>query len=156
LQCPHCKAAQPIIDRLIAASPDAKLIFQPFPLPMHPWALKAADFADCVSQQNPDAFWKFINNVYEAQSEITDADADKRFAEMATTAGVDGAKASACSTKPETNARVQRSIELGKEVGVSGTPTLFINGRKVQAVTDTPFEQLKAMVDFEATQGAKK
>ena len=56
--------------------------------------------------------------------------------------------------------RVEKSIELGKEVGVNGTPTLFINGRRVQAIADTPFEQLKAMVDYEVkaggTAGAKK
>jgi protein-disulfide isomerase len=156
LQCPHCKAAQPVIDKLIAASPNAKLVFQSFPLPMHPWAMKAAEYADCVSQQNPDAFWKFINSIYDAQAEITEANADTKLTDLANAAGADGAKAAACSTRPEVSARVQKSIELGKEVGVSGTPTLFINGRKVQGITDTPFEQLKAMVDYDAGQAAKK
>ncbi|MCU1307088.1 MAG: oxidoreductase [Acidobacteriaceae bacterium] len=156
LQCPYCKTAQPIIDKLIAESANAKLIFQAFPLPMHPWAKKAAEYADCVAQQNQGAFWKFINSVYDAQSDITEATADEKFKSLATAAGVDAAKASACSTQPGTAARIEKSMDLGKEVGVSGTPTLFINGRKVQSIANTPIEQLKAMIDFEATQSAKK
>jgi len=156
LQCPYCKNAQPIIDKLIAESPNAKLIFQAFPLPMHPWAKKAAEYADCVAQQDQDAFWKFINSVYDAQADITEASADEKLKSLATAAGVDAAKVSACSTQPETAARIEKSMDMGKEVGVSGTPTLFINGRKVQSIANTPLDQLKAMVDFEATQAAKK
>jgi protein-disulfide isomerase len=156
LQCPYCKTAQPIIDKLIAESPNAKLVFQAFPLPMHPWAKKAAEYADCVAQQDQGAFWKFINSVYDAQADITEAAADEKLKSLATAAGVDGANVSACSTQPGTAARIEKSIDLGKEVGVSGTPTLFINGRKVQSIANTPIDQLKAMINFEATQSAKK
>jgi protein-disulfide isomerase len=155
LQCPHCKVAQPIIDKLIAESPDAKLIFQPFPLPMHRWAMKAAEYADCVAQQNPDAFWKFISSVYESQSEITDALAEEKFKGLVTAAGVDAAKATACSAQGSTYLRVQKSIDLGKEIGVNATPTLYINGRKVLNISTTPLDQLKSMINFEATQPAK-
>jgi protein-disulfide isomerase len=157
LQCPHCKQSQPIIDKLLAESPNAKLIFQPFPIAsLHPWATKAAEFADCVSQQNPDAFWKFINSVYDAQAEIKEPEAEQRLTALATAAGVDGAKAATCAAQGNTYIKVQKSIDLGKEVGVSGTPTLFINGRKVQNISSTPFDQLKAMVQYEAQSGAKK
>jgi protein-disulfide isomerase len=156
LQCPYCKNAQPIIDKLIAESPNAKLIFQAFPLPMHPWAMKAAEYADCVAQQNQDAFWKFINSVYDAQADITEASADEKLKSLATAAGVDAAKVSACSTQPDTAARIEKSMDLGREVGVTGTPTLFINGRKVQNIANTPLDQLKAMINFEAGQSAKK
>jgi protein-disulfide isomerase len=47
-------------------------------------------------------------------------------------------------------------MDLGREVGVTGTPTLFINGRKVQNIANTPLDQLKAMINFEAGQSAKK
>jgi protein-disulfide isomerase len=157
LQCPHCKQAQPIIDKLISESPNAKLIFQPFPLAsLHPWATKAAEYADCVAQQNPDAFWKFVNSVYDAQAEIKEPEAEKKFAELAKAAGADPTKAAACAAQGNTFIKIQKSIDLGKSVGVSGTPTLFINGRKVQSITSTPFEQLKAMVDYEAQTNAKK
>jgi protein-disulfide isomerase len=155
LQCPHCKSAQPIIDKLIAESPNAKLIFQPFPLPMHKWAMKAAEYADCVAQQNPDAFWKFIHSVYDAQSEITDDGAEEKFKALATGAGADAAKASACASQGNTYLRVQKSIDLGKEVGVNATPTLYINGRKVLNISTTPLDQLKSMINYEVTQPAR-
>ncbi|MCU1284803.1 MAG: oxidoreductase [Acidobacteriales bacterium] len=157
LQCPHCKSSQPIIDKLIAESPNARLVFQPFPIAsLHPWATKAAEYADCVAQQNPDAFWKFTNSVYDAQADIKEPESEKKFLELATAAGVDGAKAATCAAQGNTYIKIQKSIDLGKEVGVSGTPTLFINGRKVQNVASTPFEQLKAMVAYEAPTTAKK
>jgi len=60
LQCPHCKDAQPVIEKLLAAEPNARFVFQNFPLPMHNWANKAASYADCVGRASNDAFWKFV------------------------------------------------------------------------------------------------
>ena len=66
LQCPHCKAAQPAIDRLLSEVPAARLVFEPFPLEaLHPWAFKAATYAQCVSDRKPRAFWTFIRSVYD-------------------------------------------------------------------------------------------
>ena len=48
LQCPACKAAQPAIEALVAAEPNARFVFQNFPLEMHNWAAKGAAYADCV------------------------------------------------------------------------------------------------------------
>ncbi len=48
--------------------------------------------------------------------------------------------------------RVNQGLELGKLLGVSGTPTLFINGRKIANVNGTPYELLKAIADYEASQ----
>lgn len=151
LQCPHCKVGQPIIDKLLQDFPDARLIFQPFPLAMHKWAMKAAAAAECVAQQNSAAFWKFIQSVYEAQETITEANADQTFAGLATAAGVNAQKTAACSASPDTARRVQQSLELGKAVGVNSTPTLFVNGRRVPGVKDVPYESLKALVTFAAS-----
>jgi len=71
LQCPHCKATQPTIDKLVAEDPNVRLVFQSFPLPTHDWAEKAAEYADCIGQTSGDAFWKFIQGVYDAQADIT-------------------------------------------------------------------------------------
>jgi protein-disulfide isomerase len=153
LQCPHCKAAQPAVEKLVADEPNARFVFQPFPLPSHDWAAKAAAYGDCVGRSNSEAFWKFVDAVYNAQSDITQANADEKLTALATQSGVKGADAAACAAKPETKARIDRSIELGKAVGVTGTPTLFINGRKVANIGGTPPEVLKAMVDFAAKEG---
>ena len=155
LQCPFCRSAQPIIDRLAGDIPDAKLVFQPFPLPMHKWAMRAASYAECAARQKPEAFWEFVNGVYDGQASITDANVEAKLAEVAASAGVDAAKTAACAEGPDIYLRIQQSIELGKSVGVNSTPTLFINGRKITGIADLPYAQLKAMVEFEVAEARK-
>lgn len=148
LQCPHCKEAQPTVDKLLNEEPSVKFVFQQFPLPSHEWAAKAAAYADCIGRSNNAAFWKFVNGTYAAQSEIMPANADEKLTGIADSAGVKGSDIAACAAKPETKTRIDQSVELGKAVGVNGTPTLFINGRKIANVNGTPFEILKGMVDY--------
>ncbi|MGA8272965.1 MAG: DsbA family protein [Candidatus Sulfotelmatobacter sp.] len=150
LQCPACKAAQPAIEALIAAEPNAHFVFQNFPLEMHNWAAKGADYADCVAQASTDAFWKFIAKTYETQADITAENADEKLTALADTAGVKGADIATCAKEPATKARVDTSIALGKSVNVTGTPTLFINGRSVGNISQVPAATLKALVDFAA------
>jgi protein-disulfide isomerase len=149
LQCPHCKAAQPAIDKLLSENSNVRLVFENFPLPMHDWATKAAEYADCVGRSSNDAFWKFIEGVYNAQSDITAANADDKLTALADQSGADGAAISTCAAKPETTSRVQRSVALGKILGVNSTPTAFINGRKV-SIGGLPEEVLNQLVDFAA------
>ena len=150
LQCPACKAAQPAIEALIAAEPNARFVFQNFPLEMHNWAAKGADYADCVAQASNDAFWKFIAKTYDGQADITAENADEKLTALADTSGVKGADIATCAKSPATKARVDTSIALGKSVNVTGTPTLFINGRSVGNISQIPAETLKALVDFAA------
>ena len=131
LQCPACKAAQPTIEQLVAAEPQARFVFQNFPLDMHNWAHKGADYADCVGRASNDAFWKFLSKTYEQQSNITAENVDEKLKAIATESGVNGDEIAACAAKPETRAHVDASIALGKQVEITGTPTLFINGRKI-------------------------
>jgi len=147
LQCPHCKEAQPTLDKLMAEDKNVRVIFQSYPLPMHDWAAKAAAYADCVGRSSNDAFWKFISSVYGAQTDITAANADEKLTALADAAGVKGADVAVCAAKPETTSRVEKSMALGKDLDVNSTPTLFINGRRVPAV---PYETLQKLVDFAA------
>jgi protein-disulfide isomerase len=151
LQCPHCKAAQPIVEKLAVDFPQVSLVFQQFPLPasLHPWAMKAALYADCAARMNKEAFWKYVDAVFENQGSIALATADDKLKELATASGLDGAKVAACSTTVETEARIQRSLDLGRALNVTSTPSVFINGRMVQAIANIPYEQLKALVQFE-------
>jgi protein-disulfide isomerase len=152
LQCPACKAAQPTIEGLIAAEPNARFVFQNFPLEMHNWAAKGAAYADCVGRASSDAFWKFIAKTYETQSDITAENADEKLTAIADGAGVKGADIAACAVKPDTKARVDASLALGKSVDVTGTPTLFINGRKVGSFDARMLDVYKRLVDFAAKQ----
>jgi protein-disulfide isomerase len=154
LQCPACKAAQPAIEGLIAAEPNARFVFQNFPLPeIHNWAAKGAAYADCVGQASSEAFWKFIARTYETQSDITAANADEKLTAIADGAGVKGADIAACANTPVTQANVDASLALGKSVNVTGTPTLFINGRSIGNIANVPADTLKGLVDFAAKEG---
>jgi protein-disulfide isomerase len=151
LECPHCKKAAPILDKLITDFPQVQLTFQQFPLPasMHPWALKAAEYADCAAQQNKTAFWKYIDTIFENQGSIAAATADDKLKELATATGLDATKLAACAVEPETQARVNKSLQFGQSLDVNQTPTVFINGRRVLGIGDIPYDQLKNLVQFE-------
>ena len=153
LQCPACKAAQPTIEALVAAEPNARFVFQNFPLEMHNWAAKGAAYADCVGRASNDAFWKFVSKTYETQADITAETADEKLTALADGAGVKGSDIAACALKPETKARIDASIALGKAVDVTGTPTLYINGRKVGSFDPRMSDIYKSLVDFAAKQG---
>ncbi|MFZ0759913.1 MAG: DsbA family protein [Candidatus Sulfotelmatobacter sp.] len=152
LQCPACKAAQPAVEGLIAAEPNARFVFQNFPLPMHNWAAKGAAYSDCVGRASNAAFWKFIAKTYETQSDITAENADQKLTALADGAGVKGAEIAACAATAATKARVDASMALGQKVNVTGTPTLFINGRSIGNVSEVPPDTLKALVEFAAKQ----
>jgi protein-disulfide isomerase len=150
LQCPACKAAQAPIEALVAAEPTARFVFQNFPLEMHNWAAKGAAYADCVGIASNDAFWKFVAKTYETQSDITAENADEKLTALADGAGVKGSDIAACAVKPETKAHVDASLALGKSVDVTGTPTLYINGRKIGSFDQRNAELYKALVEFAA------
>jgi protein-disulfide isomerase len=133
----------------LTENPNIHFVFQNFPLPMHNWAMKGAEYADCVGRASNDAFWKFIAAVYAAQSDITAENADQKLTELAETFGVNAKDVAGCAAKPETQARVEQSINLGKSVDVNATPTLFINGRPV-GVNGNNYDVLKQIVDFAA------
>jgi protein-disulfide isomerase len=150
LQCPACKAAQPAIEALMAAEPNVRLVFQNFPLEMHNWAAKGAAYADCVGRASSDAFWKFVAKTYETQADITAENADEKLTAIADGAGVKGADIAACAASADTKARVDASLAFGKSMEVTGTPTLFINGRRIGNVTNIPADVFKQLVEFAA------
>jgi len=153
-QCPHCKDAQPAIEKLLAAHPDVKFVFQNFPLAMHDWARKAASYADCIAQANkPDAFWKFVGDTFEAQGQITASNADEKLTAMADGAGVKGADIATCAALPATDGRVQKSIDLGNSAEVTSTPTFFINGRKIGSLSGVPDSVMTEILDFHSKEG---
>lgn len=151
LQCPHCKEAYPTIERLLKENPNIHFVYQNFPLPSHNWAEKAAEYADCVGHVSNEAFWKFVDGVFAAQEQITAENADEKLTGIADQSRVKGSDIAACATKPETQSRVQASVELGKSLDVNSTPTLFVNGRPV-GVNGNNYDVLKQLVDFSANE----
>jgi len=154
LQCPACKRAQPTIEKLMNDVPNAKLIFEQYPIPeLHPWAMTAAKYALCVDKQNKEAFWKFIDTVYQHQDEMEPMKVEQvepLLKGYAGDSGVNADQAEKCTKEPGIEAQIFSSQELGKEVGVTGTPTLFIGGRKIGNVGGIPYDTLKDITNFQA------
>ena len=154
LQCPACKRAQPTIDKLMNDEPNAKLIFEQFPLTsLHKWAMTASKYALCVQRQNKDGFWKFVDTVYQHQDEMQQQsveDAEKKLQQYAGEVGVNAEQVQKCTSDPSIVTEISNSQVLGKDVDVTGTPTLFIGGRKIANVGGIPYETLKAITDFQA------
>lgn len=153
MQCPHCAKAAPTVEAMLSQEPDVRFVFQNFPLPMHNWSEKAAGYVECVGQASNEAVWKFIKKTFEEQANITEANADEKLKAFATQAGANADEAAACAVKPETKARIEASVALGKSVGVTGTPAIFINGR---VASGAPVETLKKIVEFMASQEKEK
>ena len=152
LECPSCKAAQPTIEKLLGDMPNVRLIFQQFPLPqIHPWAMKASQYGVCIARQSSDSYFKFMKNVYQNQEQITAENADQQLKAAATAAGANVDAAASCAPEPATQAQIKQSQELGVAVDVTGTPTLFINGRKISNVNGIPYDVLKSITQFQAT-----
>ncbi|MBZ5521227.1 MAG: DsbA family protein [Acidobacteriia bacterium] len=82
LQCPHCKDAQPVLEKLAADFPRMKIIFQQYPLQQHPWAMKAARYADCAAHMSNATAWKYIAAIYQNQGSIAEAIADDRLRKL--------------------------------------------------------------------------
>jgi len=117
--------------------------------------LKAAQYADCAGQMDKDAFWKYVDSIFENQGGIALATADDKLKELATGVGLDAQKISTCAASPETDARIKKSQALGATLEVNETPTVFINGRRVPGIANIPYENLKQLVQFEIDHAGK-
>lgn len=153
MECPHCAKAASSIDQLLAQEPEVHFVFQNFPLPAHAWAEKAAEYVDCVGRESSDSVWKFVQKTFDDQSNITPANVDEKLKANATASGANAEEIAACAAKPDTKARVEASVALGRALGVNGTPTLFINGQSIPGTA--PADLLKKIVDFKASQAGK-
>lgn len=154
LQCPACKRAQPTIEKLLSDVPSAKLIFQQLPLTqLHKWAMSAAKYGLCVAKQNNDAYWRFVDTVYQHQDEmqqLPEFQATPRLKQYAGEAGADANAAEQCTSDPTIAAQIEASTKLAQDLEVTGTPTLFVGGRRIANVGGIEYETLKAITEFQA------
>lgn len=132
-ECPFCRRLNSTLEQLNKQHPSQiRWIFVNYPLvDIHPWARAAAIAGDCVADQSQDKFWQFEPAVYEHQQEIKPETASTQLRTYALAAGIAADKYDACIQSPEAANRVSAAIEQGRSLGVSGTPTLFVNGRRV-------------------------
>jgi protein-disulfide isomerase len=151
LQCPHCKEAQPIMDQIVKDFPKAHVVFQLFPLvDIHPSAFKAAAYGVCAQKQSNDAFFKYVNGVFDTQEGLTPATEDTLLKAAAIRAGLDGPAATACASAQATKDIVNADIKLANDAGIRETPTLSVNGRLLP-ITTVPYDLLKKLIQYQAT-----
>lgn len=133
-QCPFCsKMASGLMQEIIPSDGDkARVLFRHFPLPMHPWARRAAEATACAGIQSDKYFWTLHDYIFGHQRELTQENVVAKIAEQGgIMVGFDEDRFKSCVDQHETAAQVDQDITAGKELKVSGTPTLFINGQRV-------------------------
>lgn len=149
-QCPYCKGeAQMLRENLIKNYPtQVRLYFKDFPLDMHPWAKAGAIAGRCVFQQQPDAFWEYHDWAFAHQEAITPENLKDQVMGWAKGAkDIDVLKLGQCIDAKATAAEVEKEITEGRALDVNGTPTIFVNGRRISQTIDWP--NLKNIIDAE-------
>ena len=124
-ECPYCGRAEPIVQQLLRDFEGrVRLIFKNFPLSAHPNAMPAARAA--VAAGNQDRFWEMHDLLYEHQQQL-ETEHLEHYAEQI---GLDMDRYHADIEASETQDRIEADREQGHHLGVEGTPTFFINGRR--------------------------
>ena len=152
LQCPNCKTAQGTMDQLARDFPQARIVYEDFPLTaVHPFSFQAAAIGHCVRQAKGDAaFFTYAQKVYDTQADLTAAKVDATLQAAATAAGADPAALKTCAASPATADAVNDTSKLAADTGDSNTPTLVINGRSVP-LTQVPYDVLKRVIVFQGS-----
>ena len=151
IQCPACKAYHPIVKQLVEAYPgQLKVVFKHFPLTsIHPNAMDAAIAAEAAGKQNK--FFEFVDIAYEKQGEWAGLpNPDDKFAEYAKEAGADVAKFKADIKDSQLAKNVETEREEGITNGVTGTPSFYLEGERIQNPAD--LDAFKVLVN-EALKG---
>jgi protein-disulfide isomerase len=133
-ECPDCKMEAPVLrhDMTEAFGGKVRVVFKNYPLDsIHPWARAAAIAGRCVYQQNQAAFWKFYDWIYDNQEQINGDNLNAKVLAWGGENGVDAVKLGQCIDTKASEPEVDRSIAEARALNVAGTPTLFINGRKI-------------------------
>jgi protein-disulfide isomerase len=142
-QCPFCQRVMPTLKKLREAYGDrVRIVWKDFPLTaIHPQAFKAAEAGQCAKEQGK--FWELHDRMFANQQALQPEFLKKYAGEL----GLDAAKFNACLDMAKYAERVQEHMGIGNALGVSSTPSVFINGRLVAGAH--PYETFAAVVDEE-------
>lgn len=122
-QCPACSATHPVLEDVVRRyGARVRLVVRDFPLDMHPNARKAAEAAGAANAQGK--FFEYISVLYRNQQAL-DVTSLKRYA---SDLGLDRARFDADLDGGKYAAEIARDVAEGKSYGITGTPTIFING----------------------------
>ena len=122
-----------------------KVVFRHFPLSFHAQAPKAAEASLCAHDQGK--FWEMHKALFENQSNLQVEDLKK----YAGSIGLDQGKFDTCLDSDAKKAAVDADTKAGSEVGVTGTPAFFINGRLLSGAQ--PMSEFEKVIEAELKKG---
>jgi protein-disulfide isomerase len=125
----------PVLEQLLEKYPGkVKIVFKNFPLRNHKSAMKAAVAALAAESQGK--FWEFHDQLFENYNKLN----DQKIREIALGLGFDPAEFEKKMKDPKINAMIRQDLRDGSQAGVRGTPTIFINGRRLNNRTPQGFQ----------------
>ncbi len=144
-QCPYCKRVEPTFQKVRETYGDkVRIVWKHEPLPFHPRAEPAAEVAlEARAQKGDKGFWEAHDKLFESQPKLDDADLEA----VAKGMGLDVGKVMAAIKDHKYKKEVDADSELADDVQASGTPHMFINGRRL--VGAQPFEKFQKVIDEE-------
>jgi protein-disulfide isomerase len=144
-QCPFCKSVIATVKQVMDKYPGkVRWVFRDFPIPvLHPAAVKAHEAARCAAEQGK--FWEYHDLLFDKTSRQT----PEELKQYAKDLKLDSASFGQCLDSGRQEAAVNRDVEDGTRLGVTGTPTFFINGR--QLVGAQPLTTFQRVIDSELT-----
>ena len=149
-QCPYCgRFAIETLSQIKTNYIDTgkvKVVYKDFPLSFHENAQKAAEAAQCAFDQ--DKFWEFHDKIFQNQQDLSVISL-KRFASELE---LNTEKFNGCLDSGKMAARVQKDVQEGASVGISGTPAFLVNGIGVTGAQ--PFEVFKQIIDSELSKAS--
>lgn len=141
-QCPFCRAAENSVKQIKAKYGDKiKIVYMDFPLSFHQHAMDAARAASCAGGQ--EKFWLYHDALFADQSKLAAADLKAAALKL----GLDGKKFDDCFDKQSPDAAIKADLAQGQSLGVTGTPTFFINGREIVGAQSA--DKLSEVIDDE-------
>ena len=154
-ECPFCsRMHQMLFPELFKEYGDrVKFIYKDYPLSeIHPWATHAAVNANCLAAQNNDAYWEFADYIHANQKDVNaERVRDNQFGVLDKFTLLQGQKHSLDMTKLQACVKAQNddavkaSVKEGEQLGVSATPTMFVNGQEIDGAL--PLPEVRAVID---------
>jgi len=138
-QCPFCAQATGLLDDVMKEYPrDVRFAYKQFPLPMHPFAMDASKASLAAAKQGK--FWEMHDQLFTNHRDLQ----PEKLREYAKAIGLDMARFEADLKSPEIAAQIQEDMKQAAGAQVSGTPTIFINGKRLMNRSPAGF---RAMID---------
>ncbi|HET8647992.1 MAG TPA: thioredoxin domain-containing protein, partial [Vicinamibacteria bacterium] len=141
-QCPFCHRVQGVVDQVLQRYPGkVRFVHRDFPLDeMHPQAMSAARAARCAGDQGK--FWQYHRRLLAEPGHD-----DPSLRRKAAAEGLDAARFGTCLASNRHDSSIRQAFDQGRELGVTGTPTFFINGRRLVGVRSP--EEFGRVIDEE-------